>query len=245
MAKRIRLGILTPSSNTSLEPLSQAIVSKLPNVSVHFSRFTVLKISLEEDALAQFQTEKIVEAARLLADANVDIIGWSGTSSGWLGFQADEELCAAITAATGIPTATSVLALNRAVKALSVTELGLVTPYLDNVQAAIVKTYATIGVDCRKERHLGLSKNSSFAEVDEATLDEMVADVAGKSVQAISTFCTNLRAAQRVDYWERKHGVIVLDTVATVIWDMLLQCQVDPSCVEGWGRLFQLNVLKA
>ena len=241
MAKRIRLGILTPSSNTSLEPLSQAIVSKLPHVSVHFSRFTVLKISLEEDALAQFQTEKIVEAAQLLADANVDIIGWSGTSSGWLGFQADEELCAAITAATGIPTATSVLALNRAVKALSVTELGLVTPYLDNVQAAIVKTYATIGVDCSKERHLGLSKNSSFAEVDEPTLDEMVADVAGREVQAISTFCTNLRAAQRVDYWERKHGVIVLDTVATVIWDMLLHCQVDPSCVEGWGRLFQLK----
>ena len=46
MTKRIRLGILTPSSNTSLEPLSQAIIAQLPNVSVHFSRFTVLKISL-------------------------------------------------------------------------------------------------------------------------------------------------------------------------------------------------------
>src|ERR1700743_3592095 len=113
MAKRIRLGILTPSSNTSLEPLSQAIVSKLPNVSVHFSRFTVLKISLEDDALAQFQTQKILEAARLLADANVDIIGWSGTSSGWLGFHADEELCETITAATGVPATTSVLALNK------------------------------------------------------------------------------------------------------------------------------------
>jgi maleate isomerase len=242
MAKRIRLGILTPSSNTSLEPLSQAIVSKLSNVSVHFSRFTVLKISLEEDALAQFQTQKILEAARLLADANVDIIGWSGTSSGWLGFQDDEDLCEAITAATGIPATTSVLALNKAVQALSVTDLGLVTPYLDNVQAAIVKTYATIGVDCRKERHLGLSKNTDFGNVEEPTLDEMVADVAGQQVQAITTFCTNLRAAQRVDYWERKHGVIVLDTVATVIWDMLLQCRVDPTGVEGWGRLFQVKI---
>ncbi|KAJ5605510.1 hypothetical protein N7510_008291 [Penicillium lagena] len=242
MAKRIRLGILTPSSNTSLEPLSQAIIAKLPNVSVHFSRFTVLKISLEDDALAQFQTQKILEAARLLADANVDIIGWSGTSSGWLGFHADEELCETITAATGIPATTSVLALNKAVRALSITDLGLVTPYLDNVQAAIVKTYATIAVDCRKERHLGLSKNSDFGNVEESTLDEMVADVVARHPQAITTFCTNLRAAQRVDYWEDKHGVIVLDTVATVIWDMLLQCRVDPAGVEGWGRLFQVDI---
>lgn len=241
MSKRIRLGILTPSSNTSLEPLSQAIIAQLPNVSVHFSRFTVLKISLEQDALQQFQNEAILTAAKLLADANVDIIGWSGTSSGWLGFPADKELCEIITAATGIPATTSVLALNKALKPVSATELGLVTPYMDNVQEAIIKTYQTIGVDCSKERHLQLSKNSSFADVEESTLDEMVADLAGRQVQVISTFCTNLRAAQRVEYWEKTHGITVLDTVNTVIWDMLLLCEIDPTAVQGWGRLFQLK----
>ncbi|KAF5014400.1 hypothetical protein F66182_14629, partial [Fusarium sp. NRRL 66182] len=155
MVKRIRLGILTPSSNTSLEPLTQSIISQLPNVSVHFSRFTVLKISLEDDALAQFQNEKIIEAAKLLADAHVDMIGWSGTSSGWLGFAADEQLCEQITAATGIPSTTSVLALNHALQVLGEKELGLVTPYKDDVQEAIIKNYATIGIDCSKERHLG------------------------------------------------------------------------------------------
>ncbi|KAJ5578633.1 uncharacterized protein N7459_007597 [Penicillium hispanicum] len=240
MAKRIRLGILTPSSNTSLEPLSQAIVSQISNVSVHFSRFPVLKISLDQDALQQFQNETILAAARLLADANVDIIGWSGTSSGWLGFQADEDLCKLIHTETGIPATTSVLALNKAIKALSVTELGLVTPYMDNVQSAIIKTYETIGVNCSKERHLRLSKNSSFADVEELTLDEMVADVASNNPQAISTFCTNLRAAQRVEYWEKTHNVIVLDTVSTVIWDMMVMCQMDPAVIQRWGRLFQL-----
>jgi maleate isomerase len=237
MTKRIRLGILTPSSNTSLEPLSQAIVSQLPHVSVHFSRFTVLKISLEEDALSQFQTEKIVEAATLLADANVDMIGWSGTSSGWLGFDADEMLCEAITAATGIPATTSVLALNKAVKELGVSELGLVTPYKDDVQSAIIKTYATIGVDCSKESHLGLSTNTAFADVTESTLDDMVASVAAKDAKAISTFCTNLYAAQRGAYWEEKYGIVILDTVVTVLWDMLRSCGVDSSPIKGWGRL--------
>ncbi|WYZ39606.1 hypothetical protein EsH8_III_001520 [Colletotrichum jinshuiense] len=173
MARNVRLGIITPSSNTSLEPLTQAIISSLPNVTVHFSRFRVLKISLDTDGLSQFQNDNIVAAAQLLADAEVDMIGWSGTSSGWLGFEADEKLCADITAATGVPTTTSVLALNSALQKFGVKELGLVTPYTDDVQEAIVQTYATIGIDCQKEAHLRLSKNSSFGLIEESTLDDM------------------------------------------------------------------------
>lgn len=238
MPPNIRLGVLTPSSNTALEPLTQAIISSLPNVSVHFSRFTVLKISLDNDGLHQFQNEKIVAAAQLLADAEVDMIGWSGTSSGWLGFEADEKLCAEITAATGIPATTSVLALNKAIKVFGVKDLGLVTPYTDDVQEAIIRTYATIGVNCEKERHLRISKNSTFATIEESVLDGMVSEVVEKKVQAISTFCTNLRAVQRAAYWEKEHGVPVFDTVATVVWEMLRVCKVDMSPLEPWGKLF-------
>ena len=92
MSKRVRIGILTPSSNTVLEPLSQKIIDQLPEVSVHFSRFTVHQIALSEKALAQFDNSKIIEAAKLLADAYVDVIGWSSPSSGWLGFEQDEKL---------------------------------------------------------------------------------------------------------------------------------------------------------
>ncbi|KAL4786491.1 Asp/Glu/hydantoin racemase [Aspergillus varians] len=237
-AKAIRLGVLTPSSNTSLEPLTSAMIALLPNVTVHYSRFPVINISLDAAALQQFQTEKIIAAAQLLADAEVDIIGWSGTSSGWLGFEADKILCAAITAATGIPATTSVLALNKACREFGITELGLVTPYIDNVQEAIIKTYATIGVDASKERHLRLSKNTTFGKIDEPTLDEMVADVAGTKVPAITTFCTNLRAAQRVAHWEKEHGALVLDTVATVVWDVLRHCGVDMTPLRDWGTLF-------
>lgn len=48
MKKRIKLGMLTPSSNTALEPITSAMVSGLPNVSAHFSRFTVTEISLRD-----------------------------------------------------------------------------------------------------------------------------------------------------------------------------------------------------
>lgn len=239
MVKRVRIGILTPSSNTVLEPLSQQIIHQLPEVSVHFSRFTVHTIALDRDGLAQFDNNKIIEAAKLLADAHVDVIGWSGTSSGWLGFQRDEHLCAEITDATGVPATTSVLALNKLIRSLRIKDLALVTPYTDDVQDAIIQNYATMGVNCGKERHLRQSDNAGFADIPVEILDAMVSELARTGAKHMSVFCTGLRAAQRIDYWEREHDIWVLDTVATVVWDALLMSGVDARRIEGWGKDFR------
>ena len=93
-----RLGMLTPSSNTVLEPLTAAMLADLPDTSAHFGRFRVLKISMEDDALSQFTNEPMLAAAELLADAQVQSICWNGTSSGWLGFDTDRTLIAEIEA---------------------------------------------------------------------------------------------------------------------------------------------------
>ncbi|WP_407310238.1 aspartate/glutamate racemase family protein [Pseudomonas sp. nanlin1] len=237
MTRRIRLGVLTPSSNTALEPLTQALIAGLGEVSVHFSRFSVTQIALSAEALGQFQRERVLDAARLLADAQVDVIGWSGTSAGWLGFDTDVQLCAAITEATGIPATTSVLALNAALQAFGIQRLGLVTPYLGDVQAKIIANYAALGIDASCESHLSLQDNFSFAQVSEATLDHQVQAVVAAGAQAVSTFCTNLHAAHRVEHWERLYGVPVFDTVTTVVWDMLKTTGVDTRRLTGWGRL--------
>ncbi|MCR9170833.1 MAG: Asp/Glu/hydantoin racemase, partial [Rhodobacteraceae bacterium] len=89
-----RLGMLTPSSNTVLEPITAAMLHQLPDVSAHFARFRVVKISMEDDALGQFTNEPMLAAADLLADAKVQSICWNGTSSGWLGFDTDRTLIA-------------------------------------------------------------------------------------------------------------------------------------------------------
>ncbi|KAI0023930.1 Asp/Glu/hydantoin racemase [Xylariomycetidae sp. FL0641] len=261
----LRLGILVPSSNTALEPLTSAMVAGLPaalGVSVHYARFPVTEIALSGPALAQFAAAPLLAAARLLADARVDAVGWSGTSGGWLGFAADEALCRAITeAAGGVPATTSTLALNRALERLGARQNGkeeeedaagfaLVTPYLEDVQAAVVATYRDAGFAVLAESHLGRRVNVEFAEVGEAELDRQVREVVqtakgkgkggGGGLRAVSTFCTNLRAAQRVPYWEELHGVPVLDTVATVLWDLLRIKGVPSGSVKGWGRLFEL-----
>ncbi len=236
--KRILLGMLTPSSNTVLEPLISAMVAGVPRVSAHFSRFPVTEIALDAHVLAQFDDSKIIEAALLLAHAKVDVIAWNGTSGGWLGFDADERLCRRITEATGIPATTSVLALNEALRLMDARRFALVTPYLDEVQARVIDTYRRAGFDCVAEAHLTLRDNFSFSEVSAAQLEGMVAQVAAARPQVISTFCTNLNAAHLVPEWESRYGIPVYDTVSTALWQSLRIAGVNPALVKGWGRLF-------
>ena len=237
--KRVLLGMLTPSSNTVLEPVTQAMLAALPEVSVHFSRFRVTEIALSSSALAQFDEREIFRAAELLADAKVNVIAWNGTSSGWLGFEADRQLCGKITAETGIPATTSMLALNDILERTGARRLGLVTPYLDEVQARIATNYSAIGIECAAERHLGLSDNFSFSEVSEDQIRDMTRQVAATRPDAIAIICTNLRGAPLVEELERELDVPIYDTVSIGVWKSLLLAGIDPARVRHWGRLFR------
>ncbi len=240
MHRPIRLGFLTPSSNTVLEPLSTAMAAELPDVTLHFSRFRVTEIALSDAALAQFDDAAVLGAASLLADARVDAIAWSGTSASWLGFDRDTALCGAIQAATGIPATSSVLALNEALSRTGVRRLGLVTPYRDDVQARIVANYASAGIDCTAERHLRLQDNYSFATVTEAQLERMAHEVAAQKPQAVAVVCTKLRAAALAPKLEAALGLPVYDSVATALWKSLCLAGADTAGITAWGSLFQL-----
>jgi maleate isomerase len=237
--KRVLLGMLTPSSNTVLEPVCAAMLRGLPDISAHFARFGVTEIALSGAALDQFEIAPMVEAAALLADARVQALCWNGTSASWLGLARDRALCAAITARTGIPATSSVLALEDIFRRSRVARFGLVTPYLGEVQARIVANFQQEGFACAAERHLGISDNFAFSEVAPETLAALIREVAAARPQAIAVLCTNLRAAGIVERLEREIGIPIHDSVATALWSSLRLAGVAPSRVAGWGLLFR------
>lgn len=238
MPQTLRLGVLTPSSNTALEPLTSALAAAVPGCSAHFSRFKVTEISLSAQALGQFDDSKILAAAELLADAKVDVIGWSGTSSGWLGFDADRHLVERIRERTGIVATTAVLALNELLALRGVKRLALVTPYTADVQQKIVDNYRSIGIEVVAERHLGIRVNHAFASVAPQRLMALMREVAPARPEAITTFCTNLRAAPLAEAVEAELDIPLLDTVSTTVWGQLRAAGADPAQVSGWGRMF-------
>ena len=158
-----RLGMLTPSPNTVLEPLTFSMLANQSDISAHFSRFRVLKISLEADSLDHFSNVPMLEAADLLADAKVQSICWNGTSSGWLGFEKDSALIAEIEARTGIDACSSILAMDELLAKFNAKTIFFVTPYLSKIQQKILNNYRLKGYEIAAEKHLGDPSNFSFA----------------------------------------------------------------------------------
>ena len=238
MEKRTLIGVLTPSSNTVLEPLTSAMVGQLDNVSAHFGRFAVTEISSSNKSTAQFNLDNQLAAAELLAHAQVDAIVWSGTSASWLGFEKDRELCAAIENKTGIVAGSAVLAINELFDACDAKTFGLVSPYETSIQDKIIANYARSDLTCVAEKHLGETRNFEFANFSEATVESAIREVAKSNPDAITIMCTNMRGARSASKLEKEFNIPIFDSTAAAVWTGMRLAGEDPGKIKQWGKLF-------
>lgn len=238
LSPRRRIGMLTPSSNTVLEPVTGRLLAGVPGITAHYSRFRVTEIALDAGALAQFDDTPILKAAELLAHAKVDVIAWNGTSASWLGIERDARLAERITAATGITASTCILSLVEILRRLEARSQALVTPYTEDVQARIIATYAASGFACPAERHLGIRDNFAFGTVARETIAAMIRDCLAARPDAITILCTNMDGAALAPELEPATGPIILDSVSVTLWGCLIALGLRPDIIKGWGRIF-------
>lgn len=237
-----RLGMLTPSSNTVLEPVCADMAAALSDTSVHFSRFTVTRIAMDDVALGQFDTGPMVEAARLLADAKVDVIAWNGTSASWLGLDSDRALVRRIEVETGVPAATCVLSVMDALAAMDARTIGLVTPYTPEVQEKIIDNFKRHGLTCVAERHFDISDNFSFGTLSEDRIEAAMRKVCAAKPDAVIVLCTNLAGAPVAQKVEADTGVPVLDSISVTMWGALRRIGAKTQALAPWGpRLAELQ----
>lgn len=232
-----RIGMLVPSSNTVLEPYTAAMFAAT-GATAHFARFRVVEISLSDASQGQFALPPILEAAERLAEAKPDLIAWNGTSASWLGLGRDRALCDAITAHTGIAATSTMLAYDALLRAAGMDRIGIVTPYLPDVQAHIVANFAAQGITVTGEAHLSDKGNFSFADHSPETVAQLVRQVAATGPQAVAIICTNFRGAPVAAALEDGLGIPVLDSVAVTAAFCLRRAGVDPRGVTGWGSVF-------
>jgi maleate isomerase len=229
--------MITPSSNTTIEPVTSRIFAPLGDgVTAHFTRIRVTHISLAQDSLDQFSEEAMLNAARLLADARVDVIAWNGTSGSWKGLESDRELVRKIESETGVPATTSTLDLLEACRYLGVSRCGLATPYLSDVHDAIRRTHAAEGLQTVASAYLGITVNQEFAEVAPARIEALLRKVAIPDAQGIVVVCTNFPAVAVIPQVERETRLPVIDTLVATAWRTLRLVGIQRP-VSGFGRL--------
>ncbi len=214
----VRLGMIVPSSNTSFEPEIARLGLSPDEVSIHVSRVKVVSISLQHNALSQFDIEPMCRAGILLSDAEIDALIWAGTAGSWLGVDYDKALVDALTQDCDVVATTSTLAIVESCRFMGVSKIALVTPYLDEIVSKIIDTYATQGIEVVSERHLGLERNRDFGLVTPEEIKNLAFDCKTSHAEALVIACTNLRATGLIDELGIKLGIPVLDSIAVTLW---------------------------
>ncbi|MDE8667735.1 aspartate/glutamate racemase family protein [Pseudarthrobacter sp. H3Y2-7] len=235
-ARKTRIGMIVPSSNTCLEPQSYRILGDRNDVTIHFTRIPVTRIALDDSSDKQFDPAVMRDAARLLATADVDVIAWNGTSGSWLGAEHDRKLVNEITSATGIPATTSTLAYLQAFRAFGTERIGLFTPYTEDVNRAVMVSYEREGIKTVDHRFLGLSDNEAFGRVTDDEMRPGSLELAAAAPDALVYLCTNLYGANIAAGVEEQTGVPVLDSVAVTLWHCL-KLAGSPLLEQKWGKL--------
>ncbi|MCO4196956.1 aspartate/glutamate racemase family protein [Mycolicibacterium smegmatis] len=235
--KTARIGMIVPSSNTCLEPLTYRMLDNRCDVTVHFTRTPVTRVGLDDTSDAQFDTGAMQAAATLLATADVDLIAWNGTAGSWLGTSHDRAITDAISRATGVRAVTSTLAFMAVFGALGVHRLGIVTPYPDYMNARIGESYRAEGVTVISTQGFGLTETTDIARIQPHELGSPTRHVAAAAPDAIAYVCTNLRGADAVEALEAELGVPVLDSVAVTLAVCLAMVGAAPLDARWGSRL--------
>jgi maleate isomerase len=232
-----RIGHITPSSNTALEPLTYAMNRGLEHqLAHHFTRVSVTHLALSASSEAQFQLERMLAAARLLADAPLDALVWNGTSASWRGLDKDLALCDAISQETGIPVTTSTLAFYNAFHEKGYKTIGLALPYIEEISEQIALEYGRQGFPVVSSASLGLLANVDIGAAKPDQIRGVLRGAAKGNPDCIAVVCTNFNATDLIEEMEAELGIPIVDSIAVTFWEAARVAGVEVK-VPGWGKL--------
>lgn len=207
--RRWRVGLLVPSSNTVMEP---DFHHGLPEwATLHTGRMFMEETTAEGER--RMLEEFTMPAAEAVGTTHPDVVVFGCTSAGALyGDAYDRELCTRITAATGAATVSVIASLRDAIQRRGGRRVGVLTPYVDELNQAIRASLETsAGVSVHGIHGLGIDENVRIADV---TPEEIVAfarsTFEGQPIDLLVVSCTNFRALEAIGELAAVIGVPVV-----------------------------------
>jgi maleate cis-trans isomerase len=233
---RLRVGVILPSGNTSVEPELTAMAPR--GVRFFFTR-AALTGSTEQELLDM--AAGAPAAARLLAHARVDRIIFHCTGVTTYAPEIGERIRSEIESLTGIPTFVTADAVIAALQALQARRIALLTPYVEHVQEREKAFLKGRNIDIVLDRALGLSTNREMDALEPAFLAQFVNDNATAAAEAYFLSCTALRSAGVIARLEAELGRPVITSNQAAVWYALASVGVQGE-PAAFGRLFSCQL---
>lgn len=232
---RARIGLIVPSSNTTIEPEFNAM--KPEGVSVHAARVLLTVGTIEALRRMDEDTEA---AAKLLATAGVGIIAYgctTGSMVGGLGW--DQELINRIEKLTNVPATTTTTAVMGAFRKLGIEKVSIATPYGEELDRLEREFFEANGIKVVKMKGLDLDAQGMRLAPPETTY-ELACEVNTPEADAVFISCTNFKSITVIEKLEEKLHKYVFSSNMATMWDVLKRLGI-PDQIKGYGKLINMR----
>ncbi|MHA1237537.1 MAG: maleate cis-trans isomerase family protein [Candidatus Hodarchaeales archaeon] len=239
----MRLGLLLPSSNSTMEPELSSAAYKLPTLlSVHTARLTLKKV--DSQSLLRMKGEMRTETMKLI-DAGIDILLYGCTSGSLLQDKENSQnLIEQMDNLLGIAgkSTTTALCVVNSLKKLSVKRISVITPYTEEINKLEKKFLEEKGYSVESINGMGLIENSHIGEVTQRELIEFI-ERSEKEIsksEALFISCTNLQTFPSIHLLEEKYQIPVVSSNSASLYEVLQISQIPSSVLSGeLGVLFR------
>jgi maleate isomerase len=214
---RARIGLIVPSSNTTMEPEFWRMAPE--GVSVHTSRVRLSEVTPEA---LRLMASEAVRAAEELATADVNVIVYGCTSGSLLeGVEWEERLRREIRERAGVEAITTAQAVVEALRALGVRRVAVATPYIDEINSRERSFLERSGFSVVRIRGLGIVRNTDIGRQPPWVayrLAKEVAREAGRSADGVFISCTNFRTIEVIELLEAELQLPVVSSNTASMW---------------------------
>lgn len=229
-----RVGMLIPSSNTSIELEYPLFMPR--SLSFHFARLSMTRLDAEGMAEQQADMRRAVES---LADARVHAVLLCQTAASyWMGAAWDREIRDEIAAWSGAAAITAAQTVQDALRAVGATRIGFAAPFPEEIGQASLRYLEANGIEILATRFGGQRDNFAIAEMEPEAVIELACGADHPDAQAVLLPGGNMPCLAVADAIEARLGKPVISTNQAGMWALLDRFGL-PDRIEGAGMLLR------
>lgn len=231
---RLRIGLIVPSSNTTMEPEFYGMAPE--GVSIHTARMRLREVRAET---LREMAEDAARAAELLSTAGVNLILYGCTTGSLLGgADWEKELIEKVQGSGGVPSFSTATAVVESLRELEAEKVVVATPYIEELNELERNFLESQGFEVLKMRGLGLVRNLDIGREPPSTAYRLAREVFRPEADAVFISCTNFRTIEIIEALEADLRRPVVTSNQASIWKALRMGRVREG-IFGFGRLLE------
>jgi maleate isomerase len=228
-----RIGLAVPAT----DQVSEAAFAEM--LSGHSVSVVATRVAFENPVVMATLSRMVDDLARatalLLPGGRIDVVAFSCTS-GTVAAGVDQVARAIGSAKPGVPFTTPITAAVAAFRCLGVRRIAVLTPYVDEVNEAILGFLTAAGLDVLEFGSFHLRTEPEIAAVPPDAIVAAGRAIAAPGVEALFISCTGLQGHAAIGALEAATGKPVVTSNQAQLWEALSLIGYRRP-LSGYGRL--------